>query len=139
MLNPLSFISKIFKSSNQNEIDKIQYLLKKVNNLEKEISSLEDKDFPKKTAELKSKLTIGGINDEIICQAFALVREASKRKRGMENFSSLGQLEFQTTSTKKSSLSQLVAPIIKKGRGKFKRLGRVDLQKTVAGPLSGHV
>ena len=57
MLNPLSFITKIFKSSNQNEIDKIQYLLKKVNNLEKEISSLEDKDFPKKTAELKSKLT----------------------------------------------------------------------------------
>ena len=86
MLNPLSFISKIFKSSNQNEIDKIQYLLKKVNNLEKEISSLEDKDFPKKTAELKSKLTIGGINDEIICQAFALVREASKRKRGERHF-----------------------------------------------------
>ena len=53
MLNPLSFISKIFKSSNQNEIDKIQYLLKKVNDLEKEISSLEDKDFPKKTQELK--------------------------------------------------------------------------------------
>ncbi len=86
MLNPLSFISKIFKSSNQNEIDKIQYLLKKVNNFEKEISSLEDKDFPKKTAELKSKLTIGGINDEIICQAFALVREASKRKRGERHF-----------------------------------------------------
>ena len=86
MLNPLSFISKIFKSSNQNEIDKIQYLLKKVNNLEKEISSLEDKDFPEKTAELKSKLIIGGINDEIICQAFALVREASKRKRGERHF-----------------------------------------------------
>ncbi len=86
MLNPLSFIRKIFKSSNQNEIDKIQYLLKKVNNLEKEISSLEDKDFPEKTAELKSKLTIGGINDEIICQAFALVREASKRKRGERHF-----------------------------------------------------
>ena len=86
MLNPLSFISKIFKSSNQHEIDKIQYLLKKVNDLEKEISSLEDKDFPKKTAELKSKLTTGGINDEIICEAFALVREASKRKRGERHF-----------------------------------------------------
>ena len=59
MLNPLSFISKIFKSNNQNEIDKIQYLLKKVNNLEKEISILEDKDFPKKTADLKSKLNNG--------------------------------------------------------------------------------
>ena len=86
MLNPLSFISKIFKSSNQHEIDKIQYLLKKVNDLEKEISSLEDKDFPEKTAELKSKLTVGGINDEIICKAFALVREASKRQRGERHF-----------------------------------------------------
>ena len=86
MLNPLSFISKIFKSSNQHEIDKIQYLLKKVNDLENEISSLKDKDFPEKTAELKSKLTIGGINDEIICEAFALVREASKRKRGERHF-----------------------------------------------------
>ena len=40
MLNPISFISKIFKNSNQNEIDKIQYLLKKVNNFEQEISQL---------------------------------------------------------------------------------------------------
>ena len=48
MLNPLSFISKIFKSNNQNEIDKIKYLLKKINDLEPEISQLEDKEFPKK-------------------------------------------------------------------------------------------
>ena len=86
MLNPLSFISKIFKSNNQNEIDKIQHLLKKVNNLEKEISILQDKDFPKKTADLKSKLNNGKMTDEIICEAFALVREASKRKRGERHF-----------------------------------------------------
>ena len=70
MLNPLSFISKIFKSNNQNEIDKIQHLLKKVNNLEKEISILQDKDFPKKTADLKSKLNNGKMTDEIIFSAF---------------------------------------------------------------------
>ena len=46
MLNPISFISKIFKSSNQNEIDKIQYLLKKVNDFENKISGLQDIDFP---------------------------------------------------------------------------------------------
>ena len=45
MLNPLSFISKIFKSSNQNAIDEIQHLLKKVNSLEKEISNLNDEDL----------------------------------------------------------------------------------------------
>ena len=86
MLNPLSFISKIFKSSNQNELDKIQHLLKKINNLEKEISSLEDEDFPKRTGKLKSKLNKSGITDDIICEAFALVREASKRKRGERHF-----------------------------------------------------
>ena len=55
MLNPLNFIRKIFKSSNQIEIDKIQYLLKKINDFEDEISKLEDKDFPKRTLNLKSK------------------------------------------------------------------------------------
>ena len=43
MLNPISFISKIFKSSNQNEMDKIQGLLKEINNLESKISKLDDK------------------------------------------------------------------------------------------------
>ena len=82
MLNPLSFISKIFKSSNQNEIDKIQHLLKKVNNFEQEISKLKNEDFPKRTEKLKSKLIDKTLTDEIICEAFALVREASKRQRG---------------------------------------------------------
>ena len=86
MLNPLSFISKIFKSNNQKEIEKIQHLLKKVNDLEKEISSLENREFPKKTADLKLKLNNGKMTDEIICEAFALVREASKRKRGERHF-----------------------------------------------------
>ena len=64
MLNPISFISKIFKSSNQNEIDKIQYLLKKINNLEDEISKLEDKDFPERAKLLKSKIAKDSINEE---------------------------------------------------------------------------
>ena len=86
MLNPISFISKIFKSSNQNEIDKIQYLLKKVNDFENKISGLQDIDFPKKTSILKSKILDGVITDEVMCEAFALVREASKRKRGERHF-----------------------------------------------------
>ena len=86
MLNPISFISKIFKSSNQNEIDKIQYLLKRINELEEKISKLKDEDFPKKTKELKYKLRDGKLTDDIICESFALVREASKRKRGERHF-----------------------------------------------------
>ena len=86
MLNPISFISKIFKSNNQIEIDKIKYLLNKVNKFENDISKLEDMDFPEKTAFLKSKLKKEPINDEIMCEAFALVREASKRQRGERHF-----------------------------------------------------
>ena len=86
MLNPISFISKIFKSSNQNEIDKIQYLLKKVNNLEQLIEKLDDKEFPKRTKELKLKLSQENLTDDIICEAFALVREASKRQRGERHY-----------------------------------------------------
>ena len=86
MLNPISFISRIFKSSSQNEIHKIQYLLNNINNLENKFSKLEDKEFPEKTAILKSKVLEGAINDEILCEAFALVREASKRERGERHF-----------------------------------------------------
>ena len=86
MLNPISFISRIFKSSNQNEIDKIKYLLNRINDLEKTISKLDDEEFPKKTKLLKSRLVDKPFNDEIICEAFALVREASKRQRGERHF-----------------------------------------------------
>ena len=86
MLNPISFISKIFKTSNQNEIDKIQNLLKKINQLESNISVLKDEDFPKKTQELKLKLKNGSPENEIMCEAYALVREASKRQRGERHF-----------------------------------------------------
>ena len=53
MLNPLNFISKIFKSNNQYEIDKIKPILEKVNHLEKDFYKLHDEEFPKKTAEFK--------------------------------------------------------------------------------------
>ena len=86
MLNPISFISKIFKSSNQNEIDKIQHLLNKINDLESEVSKLDNKDFPVKTNILKSKLKNESLSDDMLCEAFALVREASKRQRGERHF-----------------------------------------------------
>ena len=49
MLNPLNFISKFFKSSNQKELNKLQKIVKQVNNCEDQIIKLEDFEFPKKT------------------------------------------------------------------------------------------
>ncbi len=86
MLNPLNFISKIFKSNNQYEIDKIKPILEKVNHLEKDFSKLHDEEFPKKTTEFKKRIIDGETLNEILPEAFALVREASRRKRGERHF-----------------------------------------------------
>ena len=56
MLNPLNFISKIFKSSNQKELDRLNKIVKKVNDLENQLVKLKDSEFPEKTEELKNKI-----------------------------------------------------------------------------------
>ena len=48
MLNPLNFFSKLIKSNNQRELDRIAKIVNKINSLEKEIKNLKDEDFPKK-------------------------------------------------------------------------------------------
>ena len=49
-------LSKIFKSSNQQELDKIQNLILAINNKENEIQSLTESDFKEKTANFKKRL-----------------------------------------------------------------------------------
>ena len=56
MLNPLNFITKLIKSKNQKELDRITKIVSKINSLEEDIKKLKDVDFPKKTLELKKKL-----------------------------------------------------------------------------------
>ena len=59
MFNPLNFLSKIIKSSNQKELDKLKKTVKKINDLEKEIIKLEDTIFPQKTKELIEQVKNG--------------------------------------------------------------------------------
>ena len=86
MLNPLKILSKFIKSHNQKQLDKLQVILDKVNNFENEISKIKDADFPKKTQKLKESLAKDPNIDNILPEAFALVREASKRTRGERHF-----------------------------------------------------
>ncbi len=86
MLNPLKFISKFIKSSNQKTLDKLSLMVNKINLLEKEISNLDNVDFPSKTNFLKDRLKSGEDIQNILPEAFALVREASKRTRGERHF-----------------------------------------------------
>ena len=86
MLNPLNFLSKFIKSSNQKELDRIAKIVAKVNSFETAIKELQKEDFPKKTVELKKKLKTGKNINDILPEAFALVREASNRTRGERHY-----------------------------------------------------
>ena len=86
MLNPLNFFSKLIKSSNQRELDKLAKIVTKINSLEAATRDLKDSDFPKKTLEFKDRLKNGDTLDDIMPEAFALVREASKRVRNERHF-----------------------------------------------------
>ena len=79
--------SKIFKSSNQQELDRIQNLILAINNKESEIKSLTETDFKERTARFKKKAQNGSLNlEEIIPESFALVREAAKRTLGERHY-----------------------------------------------------
>ena len=79
--------SKIFKSSNQQELDKIQNLILAIGDKEREIKSLTESDFREKTANFKKNVQNGSPElDEIIPETFALVREAAKRTLGERHF-----------------------------------------------------
>jgi len=86
MFNPLNFLSKIIKSSNQKELDRLSKAVKKINDLEEETIKLEDESFPIKTKEFVEKINNGTPLDKILPEAFALVREASKRINNERHF-----------------------------------------------------
>ena len=86
MLNPLNFISKFIKSNNQKELDRIAKIVTKINSLENEAKSLKDSDFPKKTQDFKEKIRNGISLNDILPEAYSLVREASRRTRNERHF-----------------------------------------------------
>ena len=86
MFNPLSFISKFIKSGNNKELDRINKIVSNINALEEKFKDLNNEDFPKKTLEFKNKIKNDETLDQILPEAFALVREASKRSRNERHY-----------------------------------------------------
>ena len=79
--------SKIFKSSNQQELDNVQELVVAINDKENEIKTLNESDIREKTAILKKNVQNGSVKlKEIIPESFALVREAAKRTLGERHY-----------------------------------------------------
>ena len=82
----MGLISKIFGSYSEKEVKRVMPLVDKINALEEEISKLSDLELRGKTDEFKNRLAQGEDLDEILPEAFAVVREASKRVLGLRHF-----------------------------------------------------
>jgi preprotein translocase subunit SecA len=80
-----SIFSRFF-DSNTKEIDRLKSIVAKINDQEKVVAKLKDKDFPKETEKLKERIAKGESLEAVRVEAFALVREASKRVLGMRHF-----------------------------------------------------
>ncbi len=77
---------KLFKSYSEKEVKRIMPLVNKINGLEPEMEKLSDEELRKKTDYFKKELKEGKTLDDILPEAFAVVREASKRVLGMRHF-----------------------------------------------------
>ena len=82
----MGLIEKIFGSYSDREIKRIKPVVEKINSLEPEFVSLTDAELKQKTEEFKQRLNNGETLDDILPEAFATVREASKRTLGMRHF-----------------------------------------------------
>ncbi len=71
---------------NAREISRISKTVEKINSLEAEAKRLKDSDFAKKTQEFKNRITKGESLEDILPEAFALIREASFRVLGMRHY-----------------------------------------------------
>ena len=82
----MSLLEKVFGSYSDKEIKKIMPVVNKINSLEPEMEALSDEELRAKTDEFKARLNDGATLDDILPEAFAVVREASKRVLGLRHF-----------------------------------------------------
>ena len=81
-----NFMKKIIGTKNEREINRLMPVVRQINSLEPAISALSDGQLKDKTLEFKSRLAAGETLDDILPEAFAVVREASKRVLKMRHF-----------------------------------------------------
>ncbi|MFF2483643.1 preprotein translocase subunit SecA [Paenibacillus sp. NPDC058071] len=82
----LGLVKKIFGDANEREVKRLTRTVEEINGLESTVSALSDEALRGKTDEFKARLEKGDTLDDILPEAFAVVREASKRTLGMRHF-----------------------------------------------------
>ena len=81
-----NFITNIFGSKNERELKRMTPLVEKINSLEPDFQALSEDQLRAKTDEFKERLSSGETLDDLLPEAFAVVREASVRTLGMRHF-----------------------------------------------------
>ena len=82
----MGIFGKIFGTYSEKEVKRVRPIVDKINSLEPEMEKLTDKQLQAKTVYFKEELSKGKTLDDILPEAFAVVREASKRVLGMRHF-----------------------------------------------------
>src|SRR5579872_1734747 len=82
----MGLFTKIFGDPNEKEIRKLRPIVEEINSLEEEIEPLSDDELRAKTAEYRERYDNGESLDELLPEAFATVREASKREIGQRHY-----------------------------------------------------
>ncbi len=82
----MSILTKIFGDPNERYIKSLQPIIEKINSIDSEFQQLSAEQIKEKTKEFKNRLSMGESLDNILPEAFALVREASKRTLNQRHF-----------------------------------------------------
>ena len=82
----MSIITKLFGDANEKYLRKQQPIVDKINSLEKEFEGFSNEKLKEKTIEFKEQLKKGKTLDDILPEAFAMVREAAKRTLKQRHF-----------------------------------------------------
>ena len=75
----VSLIRKMIGDSSEKTAEKVLPIVKKINDLEEQIQSFSDNDLALKTEEFKSRLQSGETLDDLLVEAFAVMRETARR------------------------------------------------------------
>lgn len=82
----MSLVSKIFGTHSERELKRIEPIVNKIESLRPEMQSLTDEELRGKTEEFKKRLQNGETLDDLLPEAYAVVREGAKRSLNMEHY-----------------------------------------------------
>ncbi len=94
----MSMFQKVFGTHSEREVKRIKPLVDKIEALRPTMQALSDEDLRNKTTEFKERLSNGETLDDLLPEAFAVVREADKRVLGMEPYRRTADRRYHPSS-----------------------------------------